>query len=495
MKIHRAGFPNDPQGSSMPKLKLVPFVLASLFAAPAAHADVTLIAIGALSGNAADKSTRTAGGLENGVAGNLLGGMGSGLAYAGCNNFIAIPDRGPNAVPYNGSVDDTTSYINRFQTLELRLLPAAPGSSLPFILSPLLKATTLLSSKTPLVYGSGTSLSLAGGAPALNKPNAHYFSGRSDNFDAAKLSTDSLDGRLDPEGVRVSSDGKSLFISDEYGPYVYRFDRATGRRVGVFTLPAKFAVSHLSSAGAAEIGDNTAGRVANKGMEGLAIAPDGMTLFGAMQSPLIQDGGTNAAVTRIVRIDIATGATHEFAYALTNIGSAANPKYGTVSEIVAINDHEFLVDERDGKGRGDNSNAAFKRLFRIDLANATEVSGLSGASNLLPWAVPKQLFLDVVGALNAYGIGSKDIPAKLEGVAFGPDTLVDGALKHTIFVANDNDFIGTVVDSNHPAGIDNPNQFFVFAVDDADLPNFVAQQFTARATCDDVDEEDDDQGE
>ena len=33
----------------------------------------------------------------------------------------------------------------------------------------------------------------------------------------------------------------------------------------------------------------------NKGMEGLAITPDGKTLVGAMQSPLIQDGGDMVA--------------------------------------------------------------------------------------------------------------------------------------------------------------------------------------------------------
>ena len=54
----------------------------------------------------------------------------------------------------------------------------------------------------------------------------------------------------------------------------------------------KFAVSKLSAAGNDEISGNTSGSVANKGMEGLAITPDGKTLVGVMQSPLLQDGGT-----------------------------------------------------------------------------------------------------------------------------------------------------------------------------------------------------------
>jgi hypothetical protein len=46
-------------------------------------------------------------------------------------------------------------------------------------------------------------------------------------------------------------------------------------------------------------------------------------------------------------------------------------------------------------------------------------------------------------------------------------------LKHTLFIANDNDFTGTVTDSLHPSGIDNPNQFFVFAIDARDLPTYL----------------------
>jgi hypothetical protein len=48
--------------------------------------------------------------------------------------------------------------------------------------------------------------------------------------------------------------------------------------------------------------------VANKGMEGLAITPDGRTLVGIMQNALIQDandGGAATKLLRIVTIDIA----------------------------------------------------------------------------------------------------------------------------------------------------------------------------------------------
>ncbi|HEY2345162.1 MAG TPA: esterase-like activity of phytase family protein [Xanthomonadaceae bacterium] len=453
--------------------------ISALIALPAAHAGVDLIAVDGLSASQSDLSAETAAPLENGVAGNLLGGLGSGIAYAGNGIFLALPDRGPNAVSYNAAVDDTTSYIDRFHTIRMTLAKSAPGSSLPFALTPVLTATTLLHTSDKLVYGDGVSAGLADGAPALNATNAtHYFTGRSDNFNPAHLSTQPLDARMDPESIRVSNDGQSIFVSDEYGPYVYRFDRATGLRTGKWTLPAKFAVTNLSAVGNDEIADNTAGRVANKGMEGLAITPDGKFLVGAMQSPLIQDGATAAACTRLVKIDLTTGLIKEYAYPLTNIGTASKPKYPTVSDIVAVNDHAFLVDERDGKGFGDGSTAAFKMVYKIDLNGATPVGKVTGEAQLAPFAVAKTPFLDIVATLGSHGIAATEIPAKLEGLAFGPDVVIAGVKKHTLFVANDNDFIPTVTDSLHPSGAANPNEFFVFAFGYNDLPGYQAQQLT-----------------
>ena len=63
-----------------------------------------------------------------------------------------------------------------------------------------------------------------------------------------------------------------------------------------------------------------------------------------MQSALLQDGGDGAKANRIVTIDIATGATKQFAY--NNV--IGGKTYGS-SEILALNSHQFLVLERDGK--------------------------------------------------------------------------------------------------------------------------------------------------
>jgi len=163
-----------------------------------------------------------------------------------------------------------------------------------------------------------------------------------------------------------------------------------------------------------------------------------------------------------------------------------------VSDILAINDHQFLVDERDGNGMADTplltdtaSAAEVKKLFLIDLDGAEDVTSLSG--DLSDYAVSKTLFLDIVTTLCG---GSSDadsattdcrkyIPSKIEGIAFGQDVVINGVTKHTLFVANDNDFLATIADPLVPActegeacsrgTVPNPNLFYVFAFSDEDL--------------------------
>src|SRR5215813_15193910 len=116
--------------------RLLPVLLVALCTVSTAHASVDLIAMGSIPGNYEDFAIETAAPLENSVPGNRLGGIGSGLAYAGGNTFLALPDRGPNAKAYNSLVDDTVSYIPRFHTLTLSLAPSDVGSPLPFTLTP-----------------------------------------------------------------------------------------------------------------------------------------------------------------------------------------------------------------------------------------------------------------------------------------------------------------------------------------------------------------------
>ncbi len=457
----------------MNTIRLISWFTAALALLPSlGQAQPTLIAVGSLTESRAGANTDLSGltyTLENQAPANLLGGLGSAMAYDSGRKFLLLPDRGPNAVAFDTLIDNTVSYVNRFHAVQMEL-GANPGGPLPFTLTARLQNTTLLWSDSPLVYGTGEGLGVGSGVPPINNANHYFFTGRSDNFDPAGNSGNPNNARFDTEGIRVSDNGQSVFISDEYGPYVYQFDRSSGARLRSYTLADKFYVINQHPVGNDEISGNTLGRTANKGMEGLAITPDGNTLVGIIQAALIQDaaeGGAAANLLRIITIDVASGATHEYAYLLTT-GSG-------VSEILAINNHEFLVDERDGRGRGgasggSSNDARVKQLFKIDLDGAVDVSnedGLTAATH----AVSKTLFLNLVTALTSNGIAANRIPAKIEGIAFGPDVRVDNRTRlHTLWISSDNDFLSQTADV---PPVPNPSQFFVFGFTDEDLPGYV----------------------
>lgn len=400
--------------------------LAAVTASVPASAAITLLGTGQIPGTAVDQSG-LGGLLEDGVTpANQIGGLGSAIAYSGRSNiYYATPDRGP--------ADGTTTYVDRLYKLTITLQQNGNYGTNSFTVTPVVTATRLLS-----------------------KLNGERFTGYNQEFDATG-SSDSL--RLDPEGLRVGACGGSVYVSDEYGPYLYRFGVASGKRLETIALPAKFGIDAPSADPGAELAGNAFGRQANRGMEGLAISPDGRKLYGLMQNALIQDGALDANLKRVatnarlVAIDVGSGEVREFYYPLESKDNGLN-------EIVAINDHQFLVIERDGKA---GTAAAFKRIYRIDIAGATDIRGLKTlpATGVPGGVTPvqKSLFLDLLNP--AYGLAGASFPEKIEGLAFGP-ALSSG--QRTLVVSSDNDFVAA-----------NSSKFFVFGIDAADLPGFVPQ--------------------
>ena len=158
---------------------------------------------------------------------------------------------------------------------------------------------------------------------------------------------------IDSEGLAVMRDG-TFWVSDEYGPHIVHFDRngielermsprgvhTTGRR-----LPA--VLGHLRP---------------NRGMEGITTTPSNRVLVGIMQSALYnpsKQAVVNKSVTRILMFDLATGKTKQYLY-------QQGGDFWKNSEIRAIDEHRFLVDEHNGKD--------VKHVYLIDLNGATDVS-------------------------------------------------------------------------------------------------------------------------
>lgn len=165
---------------------------------------------------------------------------------------------------------------------------------------------------------------------------------------------------LDSESIVAAADG-TFWVSDEYGPHIvhYSADGMEMERispVGVDTGPRKLPAV-------------LAKRRANRGMEGLCMAPDGRTLVGTIQSMMYVPSkalATNKTLTRIVTFDTVTGQTKQFLY--KQEGGASD----SVCDITAISNSEFLVIERDGNF---GSQGGIKKVYRINLSNATDVNG------------------------------------------------------------------------------------------------------------------------
>lgn len=354
-------------------------------------ADVKLIGTAEIPGTATDRSGLTELFNES-IPANRLGGI-SALEHVADNEYLGLSDRGP--------LDGAIPFACRVHKLKIIV---SPGHSTPI--------TAEVVATIRLTDESGQQL--VGAKAALDSTHPER----------------SL--RFDPEGLRVR--GSRWFVSDEYGPHVREFN-AIGTLVKRFKLPARFGIAQPADDPQVENTRNTTGRQANGGLEGLAISPDGKRLFAMMQRPLLQDsrlGDQDKRIgrfNRLIEINIANGAKREFVYPLDKSSHG-------LSEILAVNDHEFLVIERDGLAGLD---AACKKVFRIDVRDATDVSRVEALpadelpSHISP--VRKSLFLDLLDP--RHGLGGEHSPEKVEGLTFGP-TLPDG--RRLLLVAVDNDF-------------------------------------------------------
>jgi len=164
-----------------------------------------------------------------------------------------------------------------------------------------------------------------------------------------------------------------------------------------------------------------------------------------MQSPMYNPSKAavaNSVVLRILTFDIASGATKQYAYLMDNTTLTG------VSDIVAVNSTTFLTIERDGMYGGAASNpATFKKVFKIDLSGATDISDSgNGATGKLYGGKTVEELNNAAG-LNTAGITPvsktivldllKDLPSiyphdKAEGLALLPGNI--------LVISNDDDF-------------------------------------------------------
>ena len=319
---------------------------------------------------------------------DLFGGI-SGMEYLGRDDlFLALPDRGPQ----DGAVD----WDCRVHLLHI---PLTGLSNLK------IKQTTML------------------------RDGNRQFSGFYSRFKPAENKTT----RLDPEGIRLAGSG-AFFLSDEYGPHVLKFS-LTGSLLERLSIPDRYQVAVPCKTKKEENARNQTGRQGNRGMEGLAISEDRKTLFGLMQSPLLQDckrdaeGKPQGLNCRLIAMHVESGEYKEFLYRLDSSDNKLN-------EVLHLRDQQFLVIERDGQS---GTQSRYKKIIKIDLAGASEIQAIDKLpANEIPTGIQpvvKQVFIDLLD--NQFKLSGDEMPEKIESLTFGPD-LPDG--RQTLLVASDNDF-------------------------------------------------------
>lgn len=241
---------------------------------------------------------------------------------------------------------------------------------------------------------------------------------------------------FDPEGFVVNPRTGTLLVSDEYGPSLVEFDRS-GNALRRFATPNNLLPRDADGALDFAGSGNATGRRANRGFEGLAVSPDGRFAYAALQSAMVDEGGENGTCLRVVKFDVASGqAVGQYAYRLD-----ASSQGRGVSALVALGDDKFLIEERNNRGVGVGATLApaSKLVYAIDLAGATDVSGIPITNGVLPaGVVPVRKGARVLdlGANTLAALGN-NVPEKIEGLAVGP-RLDDG--RYLLLAGTDNDY-------------------------------------------------------
>ncbi|MCX6951611.1 MAG: esterase-like activity of phytase family protein [Verrucomicrobia bacterium] len=405
--------------------------------------------------------------------------------YSG--TFYMQPDRG-----YNNP--GTTNWRARFFTLAVTFAPAPAGASAQNQVGITVSDTTLLTEANGTPF---TALDTAAGAAGVRPATA-----------TLPAMPQGFNGRLsiDAEGIVRLPDG-GFFVSDEYGPYIYRFSAGgvlqSAIRPPAALIPQRNGIDSFASNNPAPGQpapapvDPTVGRQNNQGLEGLTLSPDGKTLFALLQSAARQDGGTGSASTtrfntRLLAYDL-TGAAPslkgEYVLQLPTVRTAAGATLVCAqSEILAINNTQFLVLARDA-GFGHTypvATSVYRNILVYDIGGATNLAGTkfddpanpvapAGVldSAIKPATRTEFINLNDSAQLAKFGLhngptdDNNNLSEKWEAMTLVPALDPTAPNDYFLFVGNDNDFITQNglqdgVAYAHPSGMENDSMLLVY---------------------------------
>ncbi|CZS99297.1 uncharacterized protein RAG0_07672 [Rhynchosporium agropyri] len=294
---------------------------------------------------------------------------------------------------------------------------------------------------------------------------------------------------VDSEGIVLNADG-SFWISDEYGPFVYRFD-ASGRMTTAIRPPPAIlpmrngtvsfsadSPAYYEGADAEPVipSDGLTGRNNNHGFEGLTVSGDGKDLYLLLQAATNQEGGLTSQTeryTRLLKYDISVPSKPRYArqfvvplplYVDPTAKPAKNPKVASQSELFHIQDGQFFVLARDSNfGHGqDVTLSTYRHIDIFDVSAATDIMGdtydcancsVASSQGVLKAGIKPAEYCSFIdmnlnSQLNRFGAhngGAQDadlLNEKWESIGIVPvDGLVGDDDEWFVFSISDNDFI------------------------------------------------------
>ena len=249
---------------------------------------------------------------------------------------------------------------------------------------------------------------------------------------------------LDPESFVRASDG-TFWVSEEFGPFLVHV-AADGRVLEPpISIPGVRSPQNPFLAIADRARAEAPTLAASRGFEGMAISPDGATLYALLEGAV---AGDDARDLRLYVLDVARRAfvggflkmRLELPSQQVNLAGltdasgarvyplAVPPPGGPVAigELKAVNDRELLLIERDNQG-DDLPAPRFKKVFLLDLSRAAERDGYVG----------KTLLLDLLAIPDPSGVGGDGAFFRLPFYTIESVHLVDA---QTLLLASDNNF-------------------------------------------------------
>ncbi|KAK7203944.1 3-phytase [Myxozyma melibiosi] len=435
----------------------------------------------------------------------------------GSKNYSAtvynLPDRGWNTM-------GTTNFEPRIYKFEISFVPEPSGSFHPNLKWNLLDTLILTDPYgNPLTgFDCDTTLTFPDmpDIPAATfEHNGWYdFGGQDESvrvcFDAETLNV--INGSIE----------NGFWITDEYGPYLYRFN-SRGMMVEAIRPPEAIVPyrngTQSFSADSPREGsdidgdditpaDPDSGRDNNHGFEGASISPDGKYLFALLQAATVQDGGTKkyqSSYSRLVKYDISTPGASEFVgeyivklptYHNPDKSDKKNPETAAQSELYALSESQFFVLARDsGRGHGQSeSESLYRHIDVFDISNATDIHSVDEYNVVGGAVAPDGVLVDdittatlcpfldvnVNSQLNKFGGGLHNggdqewelLNEKWEGMVLIPADGASGAdNKYYAIITSDDDFMtqhGYVNFGKHTyrddAGYNLDNQALVFEI-------------------------------